>query len=278
MFLQKKNNLENQDQNHNMKKYKHKYLPYTANETQGDYSYKIQNDVGDFQFVNSSVIEKSTDWELIPEPKAYEIGEIVQTDTQTKGYISEILKNPSKFGCNKNVTYENIAGWLAKYKTWKIQSVIRLSDKVEFKVGSKIKIDQNAMPYTIESITLKDSGNLYFKSINSVGNYYTYSTFSLSSLNLLPDPILITEDGVEIFEGERYWFVWVKDMDMTSATASKTTPKQAKHIKRFSTKEAAQEYIGWNKPIFSKANLMKFSLQLRDPKDRENYNKFIEEN
>jgi hypothetical protein len=64
------------------------------------------------------------------------------------------------------------------------------------------------------------------------------------------EPILTTEDGVEIFEGDRVDYVTVQLYSNFTFTTKGFMPKE--HIRYFSTKEKAQEYIDNNKPVFSK--------------------------
>jgi len=68
-----------------------------------------------------------------------------------------------------------------------------------------------------------------------------------------PKPLFTTEDGVEIFEGNEYWYIMDCVNNGKWEIQKKTahgTGHNSKHI-RFSTKETAEEYILMNKPCLS---------------------------
>lgn len=70
------------------------------------------------------------------------------------------------------------------------------------------------------------------------------------------NPLLISEDGVNIFEGDRIWYVLPYTYKINTCIASKNTiPKDHNSgnygNKNFSTKEAAIEYVLMNKPCLS---------------------------
>jgi len=72
-------------------------------------------------------------------------------------------------------------------------------------------------------------------------------------------PIFTTEDGVEMFEDDNYWYV-LKDQssggdDPTKGVAHLTLERQPQFI-RFSTEGKAQEYIDKNKPKFSEQQIL----------------------
>ena len=63
------------------------------------------------------------------------------------------------------------------------------------------------------------------------------------------EPLFTTEDGVEILEGEEFYFVdsfWEIGKGKATVGCKKITL-----MKEFSTKEAAEKYIDENKPKFS---------------------------
>jgi hypothetical protein len=66
-------------------------------------------------------------------------------------------------------------------------------------------------------------------------------------------PLFTTEDNVEIFEGDIFWFVdtmW--NIGMGKATSAH---KHISEYKTFSTKEAAEKYVDENKPVFSRKQI-----------------------
>lgn len=62
-------------------------------------------------------------------------------------------------------------------------------------------------------------------------------------------PILITEDGKEIYDNDKYWLV-ESDLIITQVI-SDIEIRHTKLAKTFSTLKKAEEYIKWNKPMYS---------------------------
>jgi len=72
-------------------------------------------------------------------------------------------------------------------------------------------------------------------------------------------PLFTTEDGVEVFDEGVYW---IADMEgvIGSATARRLFPLLGSDtVKRFSTEEAANEYVRLNKPIYSRKDMEEFA-------------------
>lgn len=74
-------------------------------------------------------------------------------------------------------------------------------------------------------------------------------------------PLFKTEDDVEIFEGDYWWYLytepianWIESLwkaGRSGGTNHNYSPQYGDKIKRFSTKEKAEEYILMNKPCLS---------------------------
>ena len=73
-------------------------------------------------------------------------------------------------------------------------------------------------------------------------------------------PLFITEDGVDIYDGDKYWLLWIKDLaryqdvfKLYTKSATKLTSNESwsEDAKFFSTKEKAEEYLLMNKPCLS---------------------------
>lgn len=66
-------------------------------------------------------------------------------------------------------------------------------------------------------------------------------------------PILVTEDGKEIFEGDEYilFSVLTKSNWAESRTPCNRVLEWSNELKHFHTKEAREEYIKWNKPMYN---------------------------
>ncbi len=89
-----------------------------------------------------------------------------------------------------------------------------------------------------------------------------------------PQPLFVTEDGKEIFEGDKFWFVWHKNPAIGHIVLRSYESHGEKcregetyafeSAKYFSTKEAADEYVRQNKPHFSFDEIRKIVRSLND--------------
>lgn len=130
-----------------------------------------------------------------------------------------------------------------------IKSIKRLSDGEIFTIGDTFQNDFNNAS-KIKSI----------KIINNIVylQYYSKDLYGckLSNAKKIKQSLLTTEDGVEIFEGDYYYKIFIdKNPWREPFTITKVKPihleLSSKIIKRFSTKEKAEEYILMNKPCLS---------------------------
>jgi hypothetical protein len=71
-------------------------------------------------------------------------------------------------------------------------------------------------------------------------------------------PILVTEDGVGLFDNDEYYFLdtiaehsYGKFTYIKESILAGCSPMEVEGRFRFSTEKAAQEYIKWNKPMYS---------------------------
>ena len=149
-----------------------------------------------------------------------------------------------------------------------IHSVKRLSDGEIFSVGDKLDLRAEGIR-KITGISLDDTGVSEFskRSIPWLECGRDYGT-CLDWAVHYKEPILITEDGVEIFEGDAYWrliLVIGKDRDFMYLEKS---DKEGKFPYRgggglfFSTREAAEKVVEDNKPIYSKKDMLSFGASM----------------
>lgn len=87
-------------------------------------------------------------------------------------------------------------------------------------------------------------------------DYYLFSTEQAAKdfIKSLRKPLFTTEDGVDIFEGDSYWYVTTNFFIDFMGRALKGSGEQTT-IKYFSTKEKAKKYLDLNKPIYSKKDI-----------------------
>jgi hypothetical protein len=168
-------------------------------------------------------VEPSSEfWEEVVE-KDYEILTVITND----GKFIEIVYNQS-------ATIEPF---------WKIHSVKRKSDGEIFTIGDVCcpngYID-NDHPITKFELILNNTR----LRVNSKNWYLGINDIIKSK------PILFTtEDGVDIYEGDKYYIVGNKTFDLSNELIS--YGNMINNCKKFSTKEKAEEYILWNKPCLS---------------------------
>ena len=162
---------------------------------------------------------------------------------------------------------------------YKIYSVERLSDGEIFTVGDEVGIinpkgwDRNPT-HKIDSFFLNDDKTLGLvckTNVAVVGNpcqeEYRSGTFTINDITKRI-PLFTTEDGVDIFEGDKFWYV--NNIKTNGYCLNESNPnkpsdyKKVPDIKDFSTKEKAKEYILMNKPCLSLNDLFSVVKQDRD--------------
>ena len=133
-----------------------------------------------------------------------------------------------------------------------IYSVKRLSDGEIFTVG---KDELSFAKGVITEISLDDTSSLdnCKREIPWLVINKENGTGLSSARKRKRKPLFTTEDGVRIFEGDEYWFVWVgipahrqeklKPYHIKKAKELETNATWAEDARFFSTKEAAEEYI-----------------------------------
>lgn len=184
-----------------------------------------------------SLIEKAVE-------KDYEILSICGTKNhplpKTILYLKDVYKN-------------DFTGHLtASSKCWQINSVKRISDSEVFNLGDKLTKG------VISKITLSDfNEGIYVDTENYVG-------LPLNEWIKSKQPILKTEDGIEIFEGDEVTWLYSSGFQICSTRRAETT--MLKDLRYFSTKEKAEEYILMNKPCLSLQDIKNFLNQVRKKK------------
>jgi hypothetical protein len=203
-----------------------------------------KKDVCDFWYINDGFnnIGKNIDqfpefWEEVVE-KDYEILSIISTKHNLiiKEGLIRIINSPKTYTHKYNRKAD---------APWNIHSVKRLSDSEVFTVGDKIRHTDTLPCRIIEGFKIED--NILISINSDVG-----VEIKLSNLSLVKQPLFKTKDGVDIFEGDKYYrnSGWHFESCGFLHTATKDT-KFFMSDKPFSTKEKAEEYILMNKPCLS---------------------------
>lgn len=135
-----------------------------------------------------------------------------------------------------------------------IEAVKRLSDGVEFKLGDKALPSCNIQtiePYTI--ISFYHVKNDYIDNIKVKAERKSGGAFDFFiSYITKKEKLFTTEDEVDIHHKDTYWFVTpIFNYGMNTAKALNYEETLKNNNRRFSTKEAAKEFVLMNKPCLS---------------------------
>lgn len=221
----------------------------------GDY-FSLNNSGRTRNIFKSSEIENNPEfWEEVVE-KDYEI-------LSFKGNISKkIWKKDSQFKDTYVLKdgikpFNSLKDMLNHPFLLSIYSVKRLSDGEVFTIENRVKYKGDN--YTISRFkTLNEKGLVELIGIQ----HLTY----LNEIQHIKNPLFTTEDGVDIFEGDKFTTVLIDKlilMDINETANSKILIVHPNY-KYFSTKEAAEQYILMNKPCLLSINDIKFLQTILD--------------
>lgn len=169
-------------------------------------------------------IELSNDWE-----------EVIEKDYEILSYVAK--DNPN------NITAKRRGGELHN-SYWKIHSIKRLSDGEVFTVGDLITGHSYTDARVIKKIKIRYDESIQLEQ--------KYGSTDLAYATKVKQPIFLTHDGKDIFEGDTVW--WVRK-DSTSIIGRLIIPPGEKFNSDmtvyFLTREAAEDYIKKNKVLFT---------------------------
>ena len=138
-----------------------------------------------------------------------------------------------------------------------IHSVKRLSDGEVFTVGDKISNKDFLWANChIESFEVKSNINVVVRDREEKAAYPLKSLITLK-------PIIVTEDGIEVYPGDKYWCIDVNDKSKiyTFGVYGIGGTRTEGYI-FFSTEKAAEEYIFMNKPSLSIHEILGLNREL----------------
>lgn len=134
----------------------------------------------------------------------------------------------------------------------KIHSVKRLSDGEIFTVGDKVNSTISDLGRDTDITGFKLIDNKLKVGLRDLGYY------PLSTIILPKKPLFTTEDGVDIYEGDKYFTISsLYQISPECIICDWYGPRNPKWY--FSTKEAAEEYILMNKPCLSFQDIINYS-------------------
>ena len=207
-------------------------------------------------------------WEEVVE-KEYEILSLCSSD----GNISDRYKDGKvMWTTDDSPKFYDIENILNKGEHT-IHSVKRLSDNEIFTVGDKVFSDftNDGLQY-IHSFSLRDSNSIVKLLKEDCKDFVGFRNLRfLEKANVL----FTTEDGVDICEGDKFYWFSMKNVDLYGINLENnakkgTTQVESKHFLKFSTKEAAERYILENKPCLSLKDVFRIypEFKKREPTDK----------
>lgn len=196
-------------------------------------------------------------WELVIE-KDYEILSYI-TDTKTV-WRKNVMNNTYFITNNFGLGLELDILLSDKYNG-RIHSIKRLSDGEIFTIGDNIEIRN--LNSKIDGFYIKNDYLMITSDLSNCGDY-------LKNIKKIKKPLFTTEDGVDIYKGDIFYYVKFKQYNNTlgkpfeivkgNHPAFKYEPQYEKY---FSTKEKAEEYILLNKPCLSLNDIFKNVEEMR---------------
>jgi hypothetical protein len=137
--------------------------------------------------------------------------------------------------------------------------VFTLGDKVKhpftdgFDVISKFIICKDPKRDVVGAI---DRPDLIGKLVANVGNCFGNCNIEVSKLEKASEVLFVTEDGVEIFKGDKFYYISIREPNQACCSGcAQEGSAMNTNCKYFSTVEAAKKYIDENKPIYSKKQI-----------------------
>jgi hypothetical protein len=238
-----------------MRKFKHKNSNSIVS-GDSEKGYKLETDY----WLPTWIVENSNDWEEIKEfPKIISFRRISDKMLYTLGWDDLYWGKEAIVGhtLDTMITQSENKGYTEIYQVAVSETeVFTLGDKVKdpftdgFDVVSKFIICKDPKKDVVISIYRPD---LIGKLVANVGNCFGNCNIEVSKLEKAPEVLFVTEDGVEIFKGDKFYYISIRNPNPVchSGYAQEESAMNTNY-KYFSTIEAAKKYIDENKPIYSK--------------------------
>lgn len=193
-------------------------------------------------------------WEEIVE-KDYQILSFYAKNISGKGddfvdpnYIwYETFKGNGKWSRKGHITAPYSTQEITNHNGYGIHSVKRLSDGEVFTVGDKIKGYDNDNGFIISHIWIGSSNDLVLANYPKNAKGFNRSCFIKGAIKV-KTPLFTTEDGVDVYEGDKVFGI---DRNWKVFEFNALCKIDNELFKRFSTKEAAEEYVLMNKLCLS---------------------------
>ena len=134
----------------------------------------------------------------------------------------------------------------------RIYSVKRLSDGEVFTIGDKftVNIAWKGVTRTIEKIQIQENGILAIFHENG----FLTSNGIFHEIKKIKQPIFLTHDGKDIFNGDKVWYVNKENLYYDYILAFPEVKFNSEIRAYFLTRVEAEDYIERNKPLFTTEN------------------------
>ena len=227
-------------------------------ETEDNYMTNMEND---FKLFPKKIVENYPEfWEPVVE-KDYEILSLIEgkfiypCDKYSKDYINQLFNTlgVSIHSVKRNDGEIFTVGDRLDEKCFRKLSRHPLSEGIHDNIITKIAIVKKHASEVAGHLEIQN-GKLMFSASNKWNNLNVL----LSEAIKYKQPLFTTEDGVDIFEGDLFYYVKFVQYNNTLGKPFEIVrvdypsfEYEPQYEKYFSTKEKAEEYILMNKPVLS---------------------------
>lgn len=243
-----------------MRKFKHKTTRFIAelNSTEEFYVVCNLDEIIAFQ-LPKEFVENSNDWEEIFDKPNLEVGKIYKSEiNKYKTMLLILSKNDDNtidvigFDVNGDWCERTSINFYKGIEATKEEWFERLKEEAirqGLVIGVKFKSAFNNLPYSLNNYILGTDLSLTTVDATLMDSITGKWATPIEEKK----PILTTHDGVELFEDNNVYGASLTDNEMPIRLCKLPFAKFHNYKNRvwFSTKEAAEEYIKWNKPLYS---------------------------
>jgi hypothetical protein len=164
---------------------------------------------------------------------------VIERDYEILSYL--------KKGSTKCITTKKRGG--EKHEEfWSIHSVKRLSDGEVFTVGDKVKVTEYGSIKNVDGFTIRN-GISFLK--EGAWIFYDKGMTHLDGVKKAKQPIFLTHDGKDIFNGDTIWYVNKENFYYDYIIPHSEVKFYSDLNAYFLTREEAEDYIKRNKVLFT---------------------------
>ena len=205
--------------------------------------------------MNWNVYEKYSEfWEEIKEPKTFEIlsfagvGTLIAKLTPNGTYSYEDLDQCKEWTLDEMIVPMKDSGFPIIY------SVKRLSDGEIFTLGDCMTSntsDWSDRDCFISAFKLTDDKMFFEIKQDKMKSFYL-----LSLTKYKHKPILISEEGIKLYEGDECFLVFTTRWDYTKTNMRKELSSPTSYMKYFANEDKARAFCYLHKPLYSRQDVL----------------------